>query len=709
MDRIKTLEQENKALREQLHKVQTEVSKSRHVFLQIENFSSRLGVAVQLKEAHRNCLHLFKDLFNLDCASLFLKESGQDTMLLHDTLGLPESMINTFMIRKGIGLPGLVLETLQVETVEDFSTEKRVTIPDIIYLENIRSAIAVPMLHNNVLFGVIVGHSKQKMTFSKEQQTVSQIFANQSATAIKNAIHIQSLKLSDKALLERSNELESIFNNSMAGILLLKGNRIIARCNQRLADFLGYQSPEEMTGLSMRDLHLSEKRYVAKGNSSNAALRAGKQVRDDYQLRRKDGSSIWCDISGKALDKASPPDLTKGIVYIVNDISQRKKMEEQLLKGQKLESLAILTGGLGHDFNNIITAILGNIDLCLATTEPEHKSYAFLQPAKEATLRVRDLTQRLQMLSRPSKPVLSPTSLPEIIKEVVPTVLHKGVDITYHFAENLQQAEIDPGQIFKVFEDLLTNSAQAMAEHAKVHICCRNFVNNGNIAGLRRGDYIQTSIHDNGHGIAPEIFDQIFDPYFTTRGRSKEKGSGLGLATVLSIIKRHKGFITADSNIDEGATFTFYLPVSKNVAQKTTMNGSDDKISIASKCKAKILLMDDDEGVRLTTQQMLSLIGYEVEVSEDGENAIECYRSAMNIGAPFDLLIMDLNIPDGMGAIEAVAELLKLDKDAKTIVASGDAMDPAMLNHEDYGFTAFLAKPFEFSELHKILAKVLTP
>ena len=706
MDRITTLEQENRELREQLHTARTEVKKNRHILLQIEDFSSRLGLTVHLKEVHRNCLHLFKDFFNLDYASLFLKQNGQEEIILHDTLGLPESMINNFTITKGVGLPGLVLETLQVETVEDFSTEKRIKIPEFISLENIHSAIAVPMLHNNVLFGVISGHSKKKLSFSKEQQTVSQIFANQSATAIKNAIHIQSLKLSDKALLERSNELQSIFENSMAGILLLKENRIIARCNQRLADFMGYESPEEMIGLSMQDLHLSEKRYVEIGNSSSAILRAGKQVREDYQLSRKDGSSIWCDISGKALDKASPPDLTKGIVYVINDISQRKKLEKQLLKGQKLESLAILTGGLGHDFNNIITAILGNIDLCLATTEPEHKSYAFLQPAKEATLRVRDLTQRLQMLSRPSKPVLSPASLPEIAKGVT---LPKEIEITYNFAKNLQQADIDPGQIAKVFEYLLSNSVQAMPANGKVHISHRNFINNGDITGLRRGDYIQTSIHDNGHGIAPEIFDQIFDPYFTTRGRSKEKGSGLGLATVLSIIKRHKGFITADSNTDEGATFTFYLPTSKKVAQKTIMNGSDDIISATSKYKAKILLMDDDESVRLTTQQMLSLIGYEVEVSEDGASAIECYRSAMNIGAPFDLLIMDLNIPEGMGAVEAVAEVVKLDKNARTIVASGDVMDPAMLHYEDYGFAACLAKPFEFSELHKMLAKVLTP
>jgi len=707
MDRIETLEQENTELRKQLQAAQTDVSKSRHVFLRIEEFSSKLGITVEIKETHRNCLQLFKNLFNLDFASLFLGNSSKDSMTLQDTLGFSKSLINKFKIKKGVGLPGLVLETLQVETVRDFTTEKRICIPDIIIQEKIQSAIAVPMMHDNELFGIIVGHSKKKILFSREQQTVSQIFANQSATAIKNAIHIQSLKLSDKALLERSNELQSIFENSMAGIILMKGDRLISRCNQRLADFMGYDSPEELTGKSMHILHLSEKRYVEVGITANATLSAGKQVHTDYQLRKKDGSSIWCEIFGKTLDTSSSPDPAKGVVYIINDISQRKKMEEQLLKGKKLESLAILTGGLGHDFNNIITAILGNIDLCLAATEPDHKSYAFLHPAKEATLRVKDLTQRLQMLSQPSKPVLISASLPEIIKEVLRGKLYEDVDITYSFPKDLKKANIDPGQISKALGHLLSNSVHAITENGKIHISCCNISNQGDIAGLGRGDYIQTSIHDNGHGIAPEIFSQIFDPYFTTRGRSQAKGSGLGLATVLSMMKRHKGFITADSNADEGATFTFYLPAVKKEVNLEAEIQNDATFSSDRTSKGKILLMDDDETVRLTTQQMLTFIGYEAEGTEDGESAIECYNSAMKLGAPFDLLIMDLNIPDGMGAIEAAQEIFKLNKDAKIIICSGDSLDPAMPKHAEYGFSASLAKPFEFAIFHKLIEKLL--
>ncbi len=196
-----------------------------------------------------------------------------------------------FTVCKGIGLPGLVLDSEQVEIVEDFTTEKRINIPDIIFKEKIHSAIAVPMFHNNKLFGILIGHTKRTTLFSREEQNLAQIFANHAATATNNAAHIQSLNISENALRERSNELNSIFENSMVGIMVIKGDRIITRYNQRLADFLGYESPEEMHGLNTRTIHLSEKRYLDVGKSVSATLKDGRQVQKEIQLRKKDGSN----------------------------------------------------------------------------------------------------------------------------------------------------------------------------------------------------------------------------------------------------------------------------------------------------------------------------------------------------------------------------------------------------------------------------------
>lgn len=701
---INTLEQENKQLRAQLERVQSNLDKSRHVFRQIGNFSSKLGIPVEPEETYHNCLYLFKDLLNLDYATLLLHtDDPPDSLIVHDTLGFPETMVGQFTICKKLCLAGLVLESKKVETVEDFNTEKRFSAPDIIFEKDIHSAIAVPMFYNNELFGVLIGHTKNTTLFSRDQKSLAQIFANQAATATNNATHIRSLHISENALRERSNELNSIFENSMVGIILVKGDRIISRCNQRFADFMGYGSPEEMQGLNTRIIHPSEEQYRNTGKTISATLKAGKQVQQEIQLRKKDGSSIWCNILGQALDHSSPPDTTKGIVYIVYDISQRKKLEEQLLKNKKLESFAILTGGLGHDFNNIITAILGNIDLSITVLNPENPAYSFLQSAKEATLRAKDLTAQLQSFSKVSKPILRTTSIPELIKQATSPPLADNIRLITHFADDLHKVEIDSNQISKVIGSLLKNSIQAMEEGGgEIHVNCSNFTNNDDITELNNGQFVQISITDNGHGISPEIEDKIFDPYFTTKTRYNEKGSGLGLATVHSIIKRHKGFISAKSDGHSETTFTFYLPVTKD--KNMQHNTSAAKTSLLSGSKRKILIMDDNEDIRHVLEQMLTLIGHTVEMASDGETAVSLYRSAMETNKPFDVVITDLNIPNGMGGVEATQKILQFDKNATIIVASGDPEDPVMKDYKEYGFTASVNKPFDFSQLYNALS-----
>ncbi len=708
MDTTSSTEKKNRELQAQIDTLQTDLKKSQHVFEQIESFSAQLGLPVELHEIYRNSIQLFKDLLSLDYSSLFLKGPKPETLVIQDTLGFPEALIGNFTIRKGVGLPGLVAFTQRVETIEEVDNEKRIDIPDIVYKENIHSAIAVPMMHGKELFGVIVGHTRKRTLFSEHEQRLAQIFANQSATAIENTTHIQSLNISQKTLKERSSELESIFENSVTGIMLLKEGRILARCNQKLADVMGYESQAEMQGLNMRALHLSEERYQEIGEILYTPMKLGKQAHTEYQLCKKDGTPIWAEISGRALDRNTPPDLAKGVVLIIDDISQRKKMEEEILHNRKLESFAIMTGGLGHDFNNIITAILGNIDLSMTVLNPENQASSFLQSAKEATLRAKDLTHRLQTFSKESKPVLQTTSLPELIQKADSLFSYQEISLASHFTEDLKPVEIDARQIDKAIRSLLKNSAQAMPDGGEIHISCSNFDNEGDITGLRRASYVKTTITDTGQGIPADIINKIFDPYFTTKTRSNKKGSGLGLATVHSIIQRHKGVITAKSNEESsGATFTFYLP-----ASQVTQNGQTDeahhKDKILSHQQKKVLVMDDDEGIRDIIVQMLTLTGYEVETAVDGETAVALYRAALDTD-PFQVIIMDINIPLGMGGVDAVRKIGELDKDAKVIVSSGDAMDPVMLDYKSYGFTAAVSKPFDFSELHKALSKIFTP
>jgi CheY-like chemotaxis protein len=207
-------------------------------------------------------------------------------------------------------------------------------------------------------------------------------------------------------------------------------------------------------------------------------------------------------------------------------------------------------------------------------------------------------------------------------------------------------------------------------------------------------------IEDHGVGILKKHLPRIFEPYFTT----KQKGTGLGLATTYSIIKNHGGYITIDSEISVGTTFHIYLPATNKPAN---IEGEMEEVELHSPGKGRILVMDDEEIIREMLRNMLSLIGYDVELTNDGLTAIECYRKAKDSGKPFDMVIMDLTIPGGMGGKEAIKKLLEIDADAKVIVSSGYATDPIMSEYKDYGFSAVVTKPYSVSEVEKVLRSVL--
>ncbi len=705
MNTLEIVQDENKQLRIQLEDVQKKLDEYNEVFRQVIDFSSMLGVPDDLKEVYRSGLHLFKDLLELDVANLFLVVDEFEGAILSDTIGLPESMIGKLTACRGMDLPGCVLVSGQLEIVDDFRLEKRFPIPDVISKNKIISAIGVPMIHNENVFGVIVGNCYEKILFSDEQKALAQVFANQLAVVIKNAIHIQSLSVSERQLQRRTDEINTIFTNSMTGVMLLRGGRVLARCNQRLADLMGYDSPDEMVGMGMREIHLSEERFLDFGERYYKSLVSGEQIQVEYQLRRRNGQSFWCMLSGKAIDPHSPPDLDKGVVWIIDDISERKNMEEQLLKSQKLESIAVLSAGLAHDFNNIITSILGNISLSMATIDSDVPGYSFLAPAKSASLRAKDLTQKLLTFSKGGAPVRTLASLPEIIEDSADFALSgSSVKVNYTFDDVLWDASINATQISQVLQNLIMNSQQAMPGGGNIDICCVNFSQQGEITGLAIGKYLKITITDNGHGIAPAILDKIFDPYFTTKDFDSVKGSGLGLALVHSIVRHHDGMIFVDSVVGKGSKFTLYLPA-------VAVDDFEDEViteSLVTDGKGRVLVMDDDKTVRDVLNQMLVMRGYDIEESADGEECIVKYLSNMKAGTPFDLVIMDLTIPGGMGGKEAAQEVLKIDNNAKIVVSSGYSDDPVMVNCKEYGFVASVNKPFEFGELGNVINSVMT-
>jgi CheY-like chemotaxis protein len=383
------------------------------------------------------------------------------------------------------------------------------------------------------------------------------------------------------------------------------------------------------------------------------------------------------------------------------DISKEKRITEELLKAQKLESLGVLAGGIAHDFNNILTAILTNISMARMYGDLHEEVSKMLADAEVASLRARDLTQQLLTFAKGGTPIKKPTSISGSLKGTTEFALSgSNLRCEYSIPEDLWLVDIDKGQISQVIQNLVTNAKQAMPEGGVIKVCAENVaLSKKDAIPLKRGKYVKVSLTDQGTGIPEKHLQKIFDPFFTT----KQEGRGLGLAISFSIMKNHGGWIQVDSQMGVGTTFSVYLPTSG----KTTKPKEREK-GESLRGEGRILLIDDEELVRRSAGNVLRHLGYDVEVARDGKEGITLYDKAMKIGKSFDVVIMDLTIPGGMGGKRAIQELMRIDPKAKVIVSSGYSNDPVMSSFREYGYRGVVSKPYRIEELAEVIRTVMT-
>jgi PAS domain S-box-containing protein len=386
------------------------------------------------------------------------------------------------------------------------------------------------------------------------------------------------------------------------------------------------------------------------------------------------------------------------ILLAIEDITERKTLEDEMIKAQKLDSLGIFAGGIAHDFNNILTTILGNVSMAKLGLLPEDAMLGMLEEAEKASLRAQMLTKQLLTFSKGGAPVKKITSVREIV-ELSPSFVLRGSNslCEISIAADLWSAEVDAGQISQVINNLVINANQALPQGGTIRVVAENLILDQQfVLPLSPGRYIKVSITDKGMGIAQEHLINIFDPYFTT----KKDGSGLGLASSYSIIMKHSGHISVESELGVGTTFCIYLPAS----DKTQVNRLETHLI---RGQGKVLVMDDEESLRKMMGMMLGQLGYEVDMANDGAEAIEIVRQAKASGAPYVAAILDLTIPGGLGGKDTIGELLKIDPALKAIVFSGYSDDTVLANFEQYGFKGMLAKPFTSLSMGKVLHDVL--
>ena len=387
-----------------------------------------------------------------------------------------------------------------------------------------------------------------------------------------------------------------------------------------------------------------------------------------------------------------------GVVMVFQDITAKLRTDSELIKTEKMESLGILAGGIAHDFNNLLAGILANLQLAQIKMEHGNDIKKYLNETIETTRKASELTKQLLTFSKGGAPIKQPASIGDLIKDTVNFCLTgSNLKSIFRISENLKTVEIDAGQISQVLNNIIINAKQAMPKGGLIQVFADNVFIENNIH-YKPGQYVKIIIKDHGTGISRENLSKIFDPFFTT----KSNGSGLGLATSYSIIKKHDGYIEVESTEGAGASFVIYIPASDEQPAL-----SDSKPKFAQTGHGKILLMDDEDTIRSVVGEMLTYSGYQVVSALDGGEAVTIYKSAFENGQPFDVVIMDLTIPGGMGGQEALTHLMSINPAIKAIVSSGYANDPIIADYQKYGFAGVVIKPYKFDELSEILSRVM--
>jgi PAS domain S-box-containing protein len=388
-----------------------------------------------------------------------------------------------------------------------------------------------------------------------------------------------------------------------------------------------------------------------------------------------------------------------GAVLVFRDVTDEERRDRALARTQRLESLAVLAGGIAHDFNNMLTGVLANLGVAVERTR-DQDVLEVLADVRNAAERARGLTKQLLTFANGGAPVKELTDLETLVRETVQFSTH-GWPGACHFelAPGLWHGLVDPGQVAQVVQNVVINAVQAMPTGGRLIVAADNLVlDKAEAAPLREGPFVRIRIADEGPGIPEPVRERIFEPFYST----KPHGSGLGLAVCHSVVSKHDGRIDVISREGAGTTFDVYFPARPEARAAVAASSVPPLVA-----GARILVMDDEPAIRRAVARALRP-ACETVGAASGEEAVERFREARAAGKPFALVILDLTVPGGMGGVETLRALRRIDRELPAVVSSGFSSDPIMASHAERGFAAVLAKPYEPAQLREVVARVLS-
>lgn len=505
-------------------------------------------------------------------------------------------------------------------------------------------------------------------------------------------------------LSQEMEKLTATISSISDAILILDVKDRIVFLNKAAENLIGYSSSEVKEKGFFNFVKIVDSQ--TKGNYDdfiNACITSGRKVIRGIMITGN-GDEKTVSAHGSIIDSSS------GEVWkmlFLRDVTEQEKLEDELFNIHKLDSVSVFAGGIAHDFNNILTGITTNLFLAKMGIREDSDARKLIDEAQTAAFKATRLTKQLLMFSKGGGAQLKETaSITEILEGCIGFCL-KGLNVDYRlgFPEKIWQVDVDKGLIDQAFSNIILNAAESMPNGGTIDITAEN-INIGDSTSeqpdlgalpLDTGKYVKISIKDEGIGIPQKLLTTIFDPYFST----KENSTGLGLTTAYSIIRKHGGHITVQSQPGKGSLFSVYLPA--NIDQ----DDQRESLSALDGTGKSVLIMDDDALVRTVIEKLLKSAGFRVNTTTDGEEMLNVYKDAYYQNDPYSLVIMDLSIPGGIGGEEAVKSLKSFDPAAKVIIISGYSNNHVITGYRDFGFDGVLGKPFTINELSRVIQNVL--
>ena len=511
-------------------------------------------------------------------------------------------------------------------------------------------------------------------------------------------IDLTEQKRSEKLLRESEERFRTALEVNPDPVVIYDVEGNVSFFNHAFSKVFGW-TLEKCKGKKM-DMFVPEKNWPETKQMIETVM-AGKNVLATETCRyTKDGKIIPVVISGSIYYDRNGK--SEGSVINLRDISEQKRLQEQLQMAQKIEAIGTLAGGIAHDFNNLLMAIQGNVSLMLLDTDESHPQYSALMSIEDRIQSGSKLTGQLLGYARKGKYELKPVNPNHVVQETSETFGRMRKDITIHknFSSDLYEIRADSGQMEQVLLNLFVNAADAMPGGGKLSLTSENVTHEDMKTGVynpQPGIYVKLTIADTGTGMDKKIQERIFDPFFTTKEMGR--GTGLGLASAYGIIENHGGYITVKSEKKRGTVFNIYLP-----AIREKHHGKKEPDNQIVNGSGTILLVDDEEMVLDVNVKVLEKLGYSVLEAKSGEEAVSAYRENKD---EIDMVILDMVMP-GMNGGEVYDIMKEINKDVKVLLSSGHSMDGQAQQILQRGCDGFLQKPYRMGEVSGKLREILT-